>query len=355
MIAVRENGPVRERSFALKRTIAVVLSEGCDLLGIGILAEAFERANELSRQNISSGVLYETLSLSAKGGYVHCSRSLSVSTKALAEFMDRRIDRIFVARGPNADSACQNVVQSSWLQAMRSNGTIIRFLPACVISDPRSEPALSPGKLERAILATSDDRLSSTIHAAFDVIRFDLGEALAQEAIRYALGDKEIVVTTDASGDPVDRVRLAARWIRENCHRPLTVVDAADACAMSERSLLRHFRAYLGTSPSEYLQRTRLELACEMLATTSLPADKIARRVGLGSGDRLGKLLRRLKGITTTEYRAAACERTEGRADDERCNRGAPPDCRSLAAPSATPPAYPSPGRHPEEIFPASF
>jgi transcriptional regulator GlxA family with amidase domain len=73
---------------------------------------------------------------------------------------------------------------------------------------------------------------------------------------------------------------------------------------MSQRTLLRNFQAYIGASPSEYLQRVRLERACELLAETSLPADKVARRVGLTNGDRLGKLFRRCVGRSPTEYRA---------------------------------------------------
>jgi transcriptional regulator GlxA family with amidase domain len=101
--------------------------------------------------------------------------------------------------------------------------------------------------------------------------------------------------------------------LRDNCHRSVCVADAAEACAMSQRTLLRNFQTYMGTSPSEYLQRVRLERACELLAETSLPADKVARHVGLASGDRLGKLFRRCIGKSPTEYRAW----TQGKAQAE--------------------------------------
>lgn len=320
MINAIESRQLPGRGVALKRTIAIVLSDGCDLLGIGVLAELLTKASELPRRDQSPVIAYETLWLSVKGGYVHCGQSLSVSTKALIETRGQRIDRIFLARGTGADSTVPNVAQSSWLQTMRGNGSIIRFLPAGFINNsPSTEPGFSPGKWEHGVQTASEDRFAPVVRAAFDIIRSDLGDTLAREAIRHALGDDKIAASTDNTGDPADKVRLTARWLRENCHRPLTVADAADACAMSERSLLRHFRTHLGTSPSEYLQAVRLELACEMLATTTLPADKIARRVGLGSGDRLGKLLRRLKGMTTTEYRVTAFERALREDDGDGC------------------------------------
>ena len=42
-----------------------------------------------------------------------------------------------------------------------------------------------------------------------------------------------------------------------------------------------------------------------MLVDTDLPADKIARRTGLGSGDRLSKLFRQHLSMSPTEYRTA--------------------------------------------------
>jgi len=117
--------------------------------------------------------------------------------------------------------------------------------------------------------------------------------------------------SVDAANTAGDRIRAAARWLQDNCHRAVSVNDAAEACAMSQRTLLRNFQTYIGASPSEYLQRVRLERACQLLAETSLPADKVARRVGLTNGDRLGKLFRRCMGKSPIEYRAW----TRGNAD----------------------------------------
>jgi transcriptional regulator GlxA family with amidase domain len=40
------------------------------------------------------------------------------------------------------------------------------------------------------------------------------------------------------------------------------------------------------------------------LSNTRLPADKIARQVGLANGDRLSKLFRRCVGMSPSEYRS---------------------------------------------------
>lgn len=107
-----------------------------------------------------------------------------------------------------------------------------------------------------------------------------------------------------------NRMRHAAAWLSANFDQRITVGQAADLVAMSERSLLRHFTREFGVSPRDYLMAARLARACSMLTSTGLPADSIARRCGLGSGERLSRLFRGHLGMTPSEYRAKAARVT---------------------------------------------
>jgi transcriptional regulator GlxA family with amidase domain len=91
-----------------------------------------------------------------------------------------------------------------------------------------------------------------------------------------------------------------------NSENRISIADAAQAAAMSERNFLRRFKNEIGVTPTEFVLRIRLEKACRMLIETDLPADKVARRTGLGSGDRMAKLFRQHLQTSPTEYRAAA-------------------------------------------------
>ncbi|MPW18094.1 helix-turn-helix domain-containing protein [Paraburkholderia sp. CNPSo 3157] len=111
-------------------------------------------------------------------------------------------------------------------------------------------------------------------------------------------------ILADAEGNmPRVKVRKAVRWIGENFVRPISVTDIAAIVAMSERSLLRHFREEMGVSPSEFLSRERVECACRMLEETDLPVDTIARRDGTTSGDCMAKMFRRFPALSPSEYR----------------------------------------------------
>jgi transcriptional regulator GlxA family with amidase domain len=100
-----------------------------------------------------------------------------------------------------------------------------------------------------------------------------------------------------------DKIRAAARWLQDNCERPISVVDAAQVAAMSERNFLRRFKIEMGITPSDYLLQARLAVTCALLTDSELPVDKIARRSGMGNGDRLAKIFRKRLLISPTEYR----------------------------------------------------
>jgi len=305
-IELKKSGSVSDS--LLTRHVAIVLSEGCDLLGICTITEILAKANELSARS-AFGIRYEALHLSAKGGYVRCAPAISVCTLAFAELTIPRPDHVLLTHAVEREHDPDHVSKTAWLQRMRNQGAVIRSLS----NEPDKSRLTGNSRHPDLRIRTSKDRVSPALRAAFDIIRLDLGDRLALEAMRLATGEDDLPLPVNGPRSPADKVRLATRWLRENCHRPLVVHDVANACALSERSLLRYFQTYLNVSPSGYLQRVRIELACDLLAHTSLPADKIARRVGLSNGDRLGKTLRRVTGMSPTEYRLAMLDRPSNR------------------------------------------
>lgn len=312
MSSARKGGVAPRYCAISAKKIAVLVATGCDLLAVSALVEVLDRANELARDRYSSDAIYELLLLSVKGGLVASNRSLAVSTTALAGTASHRVEYVCLAHGSFVESGAGCSEQTFWLHRMRRCGATFRSL---LTGDARAThwnttADASGGESGQDKEKTIWERIHPALRVAFDIIRLDLGDELALEAMRYAVNNRELAATTNVSWCNADKVRFAARWLRENCDRAFPLADAADACAFSERSLLRHFRTYLGTSPSEYLQQARLELACQMLTNTALPVDKIARRVGLTNGDRFGKILRRVIGMSPTEYRATLCKKS---------------------------------------------
>ncbi|WP_019926725.1 GlxA family transcriptional regulator [Nocardia sp. BMG111209] len=95
------------------------------------------------------------------------------------------------------------------------------------------------------------------------------------------------------------------RWVRTNLSEPMRLADVSRMLGASERGLQRAMQAELGKSPQEFVHDIRLERAVELLRTTALTVDAVAGRVGYQNASTLRTLIRRRRGVTVAEIRAA--------------------------------------------------
>lgn len=104
---------------------------------------------------------------------------------------------------------------------------------------------------------------------------------------------------------PSERIKATVEWLNENYGGRISIANMAERALMSERNFLRRFRAEIGHTPHEYLSQIRLESARQLLLTTALPVDKVARHCGLFNGDHLRKHFLKRFGMSPAEYRTA--------------------------------------------------
>ncbi|MFE1285604.1 GlxA family transcriptional regulator [Streptomyces sp. NPDC058751] len=153
------------------------------------------------------------------------------------------------------------------------------------------------------------------IDLCLHLIASDYGAAVANTAARAAVvtpvrqgGQAQFVrtplpVTTDSS---LDAARL---WALRNLDRPISLDDLAGRAKVSVRTLTRRFTAETGVTPFRWLLQQRLLRARELLETTDLTVDHVARRSGLGSGESLRQHMSRQIGMTPAAYRGAFTHR----------------------------------------------
>lgn len=72
---------------------------------------------------------------------------------------------------------------------------------------------------------------------------------------------------------------------------------------MSVRTFTRRFRAEVGTSPTRWLTRQRVERARRLLESSDLPIATVAREAGFGTAASLRQHLQRTAGVSPTSYR----------------------------------------------------
>ncbi|HKP39891.1 GlxA family transcriptional regulator [Mycobacterium sp.] len=151
--------------------------------------------------------------------------------------------------------------------------------------------------------------VSSGLDLCLHVVRTDLG---VEEARRIA---QELVAAPHRDGNQAQFIarplevagtgpigELCA-WAKENLDQQITLEDLAARCAMSPRTLTRHFRDATGTTPLQWLLTMRIDEARRLLETTDLPIDDVAERAGFGTGLNLRTHFRRRLDTAPTTYR----------------------------------------------------
>jgi AraC family transcriptional regulator len=124
-----------------------------------------------------------------------------------------------------------------------------------------------------------------------------LGEALVVQLLR-GLGAK----TEPGTGDR--RVDAAIERIESGYAEALTVDDLARAAGMSRYHFSRAFRARTGSSPYQYLLRTRVRRAAELLRRGRRNVTEAALEVGFLDLGRFSRAFQREIGVPPSQYRA---------------------------------------------------
>jgi AraC family transcriptional regulator len=105
--------------------------------------------------------------------------------------------------------------------------------------------------------------------------------------------------------------------VRAHLHRhvaePVRLAELAAIAALSPSYLVRAFKAYVGMPPHRYLVGLRIELAQELLLTSSLSITQIARRVGFASPSHFITRFQAASGTTPFRFRRAAVLAAGGR------------------------------------------
>ncbi|WP_199731390.1 helix-turn-helix domain-containing protein [Paraburkholderia sp. RAU2J] len=274
----------------------------------GAIGDIFRLANEFEKAR-GKEPPYRLSVLSDAGGLVTSSSSISIWTQSLPRYSLADFHAFFVACRDATETAESNDRFLSWISLQ---GSIASFRVqqganlAVVCRNPLQSTV--PIFLFDDSGSTRDGGGVKPTDLALSQIERDLGSDTARkigrilhtgytEQNKSELDDASVTTTTE-------KVRESARWIKENYSKAISVAQAAESAAMSKRNFQRRFKCEFGMTPLEYLLRTRFEIVSAMLRNTDLPVDKIARRCGMGDGNRLGRLFKERYGMSPTQFRA---------------------------------------------------
>jgi LacI family transcriptional regulator len=98
-------------------------------------------------------------------------------------------------------------------------------------------------------------------------------------------------------------IAAAVRYLREHACEEIDIDDLARQLKVSRSTLGRWCSKSLGRSPSEEITRVRLNRVRELLVSTALPMERIARLTGFPHVESLFRLFKQVTGQTPSQYR----------------------------------------------------
>lgn len=95
-------------------------------------------------------------------------------------------------------------------------------------------------------------------------------------------------------------------YIREHCGEKISLQALAKQCFYNPSYFSRLFREQYGVTLTDFLSRSRLERAEQLLCNTDLPVERVAHLCGFGTLPAFYRLFRARCGVTPSQYRAAS-------------------------------------------------
>jgi transcriptional regulator GlxA family with amidase domain len=151
--------------------------------------------------------------------------------------------------------------------------------------------------------------IAAGLDLCLHLIRRDFGTHVANQRARM------LVAAPHRTGGQAQYIDLPVRperpegltqlyeWALLNLHQPLTVDQLAQQAGMSRRTLIRRFNTETGQPPMRWLLEARLSHARELLESTDLTVEGVARRCGLGTSANFRTLFKEHVGVPPSVYR----------------------------------------------------
>jgi transcriptional regulator GlxA family with amidase domain len=152
--------------------------------------------------------------------------------------------------------------------------------------------------------------LTSGMDLALALVEEDLGSKVALAVARQLVlfltrpgGQSQFSRLLEGQASARGPLREVLVWAVEHLDKDLSVENLALHAAMSRRNFTRVFTAELGTSPAHYVEQLRIEAARQLLEDSWENLDEIASVCGFSSAELMRRAFLRLIGTTPSEYR----------------------------------------------------
>ncbi|KGJ91938.1 GlxA family transcriptional regulator [Colwellia psychrerythraea] len=100
------------------------------------------------------------------------------------------------------------------------------------------------------------------------------------------------------------QVLQVQHYIQSNYSQTLSIKILAALACMSERTFLRQFTSATMLKPIQYIQKVRVQKACELLESTSQSFEQIALNIGYDDANSFRKVFIKIIGLSPSAFKA---------------------------------------------------
>ncbi|MFJ8749601.1 GlxA family transcriptional regulator [Streptomyces sp. NPDC102441] len=161
--------------------------------------------------------------------------------------------------------------------------------------------------------------VAAGIDLCLHMVRRDHGTAVANDVARrtvvppYRDGGQAQFIRRPLPEAGLAATTAARTWALGRLDQPILLRDMARQESMSVRTFTRRFREEVGVSPGQWLAQQRVERARQLLESTDLSIDQVARDAGFGTATSLRQHAQAALGVSPTAYRRTFRSGTPGR------------------------------------------
>jgi transcriptional regulator GlxA family with amidase domain len=152
--------------------------------------------------------------------------------------------------------------------------------------------------------------VTSGMDLALALVEEDCGKAFALNIARWMVlflkrpgNQAQFCTPLDCQNIENLSIRKVCEWVLNHLDEDLTVEKLAEYSAMSPRNFARVFARELNITPAKYIDKLRVEYACQYLVETQLSSDEIASQCGLKNDENMRRQFIKLLDTTPAQYR----------------------------------------------------
>lgn len=121
-----------------------------------------------------------------------------------------------------------------------------------------------------------------------------------------------VQLQSNENDDELDRIESVVNLIMERFSEPLSATDMARDLGMGESQFSRFFRKTTGNTFTDFVNRVRVNRACQLLMGTDQQITHICYEVGFNNVANFNRRFLEIKGMTPSEFRRQSAARFKG-------------------------------------------